>query len=67
MKRVQCVKNKVGAPFKETNIVMRYGGGIDMIIPMVELAIRRKKIGRSGAYWVIPRGLKGVVGYNLIE
>lgn len=48
--KVKVVKNKVAAPFKEAEITIRFGKGIDQIMDVIELAEKLNLIKKSGAW-----------------
>jgi len=49
--RVKVVKNKMAPPFKETKITIIFGKGIDHWGDMVDMAVERDLIEKSGAWF----------------
>lgn len=49
--RVRVVKNKVAPPFKETELDILYGKGIDCIGELLDMAVAAKLIEKSGAWY----------------
>lgn len=54
--RVKVVKNKVAPPFRQTELDMIYGQGIDRLADLLELAVERGMIEKSGAWYSRPEG-----------
>jgi len=50
--RIKIVKNKVAPPFKEVEVSIIYGKGIDKLLDIVELAIKYNIIEKSGAWYL---------------
>jgi len=55
--QVKVIKNKVGAPFKMVQFNIMYGKGIDGPLDLLELAVERELVEKSGA-WYIYKGEK---------
>ncbi len=51
--RVKVIKNKVAAPFREAEFNIIFGYGIDQLTEILELAIERDLITKSGAWYII--------------
>jgi recombination protein RecA len=49
--RVKVVKNKLAPPFKSTEFDIRYGVGIDALGDLLDTAVERDVIKKSGAYY----------------
>lgn len=49
--KIKIVKNKVAAPFREAEVEIYYGQGIDMIRPMLERAAEAGVLVKKGANW----------------
>jgi recombination protein RecA len=49
--KVDVVKNKVAPPFKETEVIIRFGTGLDQYNEVIDLAIEEGLIDKSGAWF----------------
>ena len=49
--RIKAVKNKVGAPFRETIVDLLYGSGIDTLSDTIQYAVNHEIITRSGSWY----------------
>ncbi len=49
--RVKVVKNKLAPPFAQVEFDIRYGGGIDRIGELLDLAVSHEVIDRNGAHF----------------
>ena len=49
--RVKMVKNKMAPPFREAEVDMMYGEGISREGELIDLAVERKMIDKSGAWF----------------
>ena len=49
--RAKVVKNKVAPPFKQAEFDIRYGEGIDAVGDLLDLAVERSVVAKSGAYY----------------
>ena len=49
--RAKVIKNKVAAPFKEAEFDLIFGHGIDKISEIIDLAVERKIIDKSGTWY----------------
>lgn len=49
--KIKIVKNKLAPPFKEVEVTIRFGQGIDYIEDLVDLAIGFNIINKSGAWY----------------
>lgn len=49
--KVKIVKNKIAPPFKETEVTMVYGKGIDKIRELIDVSIDYNLIKKSGAWF----------------
>jgi recombination protein RecA len=49
--RVKVVKNKLAPPFQSTEFDIRYGTGIDAIGDLLDKAVERELIKKSGSYY----------------
>ena len=56
--KVKVVKNKVFPPFKEAEITIKYGEGIDIIDDIVDIAVREGIIIQSGSWFSLSTGEK---------
>ena len=54
--RVKVVKNKVAPPFRQTELDIVYGQGIDRLADLLDLAVERGLIEKSGAWYSRPNG-----------
>lgn len=52
--RAEVVKNKVGPPFRRTEMILKYGIGVDSTMSLVLVAIARKLLKKSGSFIKIP-------------
>jgi recombination protein RecA len=48
--KVKVVKNKLAPPFQAVEFDIRYGSGIDAVGDLLDLAVARKVVEKSGAY-----------------
>jgi recombination protein RecA len=48
--RIKVVKNKVGIPFKEVEVDLRYGEGVDAIGDLIDVAVAAGVLEKSGAW-----------------
>jgi recombination protein RecA len=51
--RVKVVKNKVAPPFREAEFDVRYGVGVDRHAELLDLAVERGLVERSGAHYAL--------------
>jgi recombination protein RecA len=51
--RVKVVKNKVAPPFREAEFDVRYGVGVDRACEVLDLAVERGLVEKSGAYFAL--------------
>lgn len=51
--RVKCIKNKVAPPFRQCEIQIRYGEGIDIYNDVINLAIESNLIEKKGAWFAM--------------
>lgn len=49
--RVKVVKNKTAMPFKEAEFCIRFGKGIAQAEELIEIAIEKKVVGKSGGWY----------------
>jgi recombination protein RecA len=49
--RVRVVKNKLSPPFREVEFDVRYGAGIDAVGELLDLALERGLVDKSGSHW----------------
>jgi recombination protein RecA len=49
--RVKVVKNKIGRPFRQVEVDIRYGQGIDVVADVLDLAVDRGLVEKSGAWY----------------
>lgn len=56
--RVKIVKNKVAPPFKEAEIYISFGKGIDRVGELIDMAVRYDIIHKSGAWYADDDGVK---------
>lgn len=49
--RVKVVKNKMAPPFKEANFEILYGKGVNYLGEVVEIAVKKELIKKSGAWY----------------
>jgi len=49
--RIKVVKNKVAPPFKETEVTIYYGKGIDKFIDLADLGVQYGVIDKSGSWF----------------
>lgn len=49
--KIKCIKNKVAPPFKECEIEIRYGEGIDTVGDLLERATEANIIEKAGAWY----------------
>lgn len=54
--RIKVVKNKVAPPFRETTIKMAFGKGIDNDSEIIDAAVDRGYIVKSGSWYSLPSG-----------
>jgi recombination protein RecA len=54
--RIKVVKNKVAPPFRQTEVDMVYGQGIDRLADLLDLAVSRDLIEKSGAWYSVSGG-----------
>jgi recombination protein RecA len=52
--RAEVIKNKVGAPFRKAEFVIRYGIGIDDVMSLVLVGVERRILSKSAGYITIP-------------
>jgi len=52
--RVKCVKNKVSPPFREAEVQIRYGEGIDIWADLLEIAVEAGAVKKAGAWYSDP-------------
>jgi recombination protein RecA len=52
--RAEVVKNKVGPPFRRTELILKYGIGVDSTMSLVMVAIDRKVLKKSGSFIKVP-------------
>ena len=48
--RVKVVKNKLSAPFREAEFDVRYGHGVDAVSELIDLALDRGLVDKSGSH-----------------
>lgn len=53
--KVKAVKNKVGVPFREQTIRVRYGKGFDNFYTAITLLVTKKQVTSSAGYWYFDR------------
>lgn len=56
---IKVVKNKVAPPFKSTELVLLYDKGIDVLGEIIELAINKGIVIKSGSWLVFERDILG--------
>lgn len=66
--RVKVVKNKVAPPFREYEFLIRYGIGIDKYADLIQTALSKGILERTGAWYKmdgenIGQGMQGVVKF----
>jgi recombination protein RecA len=49
--RVKVVKNKLASPFKDTELPLIYGRGVDVIGDLFDLAVKNKVVDKAGAWY----------------
>jgi recombination protein RecA len=49
--RVKVVKNKLAPPFAQVEFDIRYGGGVDRVGELLDLAVAHEVVSRSGAHF----------------
>ena len=49
--KIKVVKNKVAPPFKETIIEVRFGEGFDRVLSLIDFAVERGVIEKSGSWF----------------
>jgi recombination protein RecA len=49
--RVKCVKNKVAPPFRECEIEIRFGEGLDVMADLLNRAVAKEIVEKSGAWY----------------
>jgi recombination protein RecA len=49
--RVKVIKNKLAPPFKKTEFDIRYGKGIDAALDLLDMAVERGIVEKSGAHY----------------
>lgn len=49
--KVKCVKNKVGTPFREVEVLSRFGEGFDDFWSALQVLVAHKKVVNTGAYF----------------
>lgn len=49
--KIKVVKNKVAPPFKETIVEVRFGEGFDRILSLIDFAVERGIITKSGSWF----------------
>ncbi|MEM7449277.1 MAG: recombinase RecA [Myxococcota bacterium] len=49
--RVKVVKNKLAPPFRSVEFDIRYGEGIDSVADLLDVAVERGTVEKSGAYY----------------
>jgi recombination protein RecA len=49
--RIKCVKNKVAPPFKECELDIVYGKGIDVFTDTINLAVEANIVEKSGSWY----------------
>lgn len=49
--KIKCIKNKVAPPFKECEVEIRYGEGIDITSDLLDRAAEANIINKSGAWY----------------
>ena len=54
--RVKVIKNKIAPPFREAELDIRFGMGIDLVAEAVDMAVDRDIIIKSGAWYSLPSG-----------
>lgn len=64
--RIEVIKNQIAEPFKKTEVEIAYGEGVNKEASLIELALDRGIIKKSGAWFSmngekIGQGKKGVV------
>lgn len=50
--RVETVKNKLAAPFRQTTLHLRHGEGFDVILPAIEDGLVRKVLNKTRQGWI---------------
>ena len=64
--KVKIVKNKVSAPFKETQVSIKFGFGIDKYLELIDCAIENNVMEKKGA-WISYQGVNKVYKFNSME
>jgi recombination protein RecA len=49
--RVKVVKNKTAPPYKECNLILRYGTGVDKDMDLLRMCVENKIVDKSGAWY----------------
>ena len=49
--RIETVKNKCAPPFKQCEVIIRFGEGIDRIHSVIQQALEQKILTRKGAWF----------------
>jgi len=49
--KIKVVKNKIAPPFRECEVTLRFGEGIDSITSIIEVSIEKGIIDKSGAWY----------------
>lgn len=68
--KIKIVKNKVAAPFRETEIPLVYGSGFSQITDLINMAVKHNAVEKSGAWYAykserIGQGIANAVQFLL--
>lgn len=62
--KLNTVKNKYTSPYQSREVDLEYGKGFDAISDLIEIAISKDIIGKSGGWFSIPSEEKAIQGKN---
>ena len=65
--RIKILKNKVGIPYKETEVTLLFGKGYDVEGEWVEHAIKHQVIGKRGGWYDLPNIEKPIQGLESVK
>jgi recombination protein RecA len=65
--RVKVIKNKVAAPFREAEFNIIFGKGIDTYTEILDLAVEKDIIAKSGAWYILNEDEKIQGTLNMVE